>query len=158
MPVPGTPDCQWVGEGLTHNEFGLPVSGAAAHAAQIDKRRKKLAQLDAGSLWGEVWGDGDTAIVTFGSSVGPAREAARRLTAGGQPTRVIGLRLLSPVPDEAVKAALDGVRRVTVLEQNSGAQLYRHLLGTKTLPQTTQSIARPGPLPFRPGEIAAHLA
>ena len=30
MPPPGTPGYQWVGEGLTHNEVGIPVSGAGA--------------------------------------------------------------------------------------------------------------------------------
>jgi 2-oxoglutarate/2-oxoacid ferredoxin oxidoreductase subunit alpha len=158
MPPPGTPSCQWVGEGLTHNEAGLPVSSAAAHVAQINKRAKKLERFDAGELWGETWGDGETAIITFGSSIGPAREAARRLTASGRSTRVIGLRVLSPIPRKALMRALDRVRRVIVLEQNHGAQLYRHLLGYKAIPATTESIARPGPLPFRPAELTAHLA
>jgi 2-oxoglutarate/2-oxoacid ferredoxin oxidoreductase subunit alpha len=157
MPLPGTPGYQWVGEGLTHNEGGLPVSGAAAHVAQINKRAKKLDQFQAGELWGEKWGDGDTAIITFGSSVGPAREASRRLTASGKPTRVVGLRLLSPIPRKELTCALDRVRRVVVLEQNHGAQLYRYLLGNKAIPPNAESIARPGPLPFRPAELAAHL-
>ncbi|MBO0758235.1 MAG: 2-oxoglutarate synthase, partial [Bradyrhizobiaceae bacterium] len=158
MPPPGTPGHQWVGEGLTHNEIGIPVSGAAAHVAQMNKRAKKFELFDPGDQWGDVWGKGDTAIVTFGSSVGPAREAARRLTVCGRPTRVIALRVLSPVPRKSLARALDGARRVIVLEQNHGAQLYRHLLGQKAIPSTAESIARPGPLPFRPSELAAHLA
>lgn len=158
MPAPGAEGYQWVGEGLTHNEVGIPVSGASAHVAQINKRAKKLEQFDPGPLWGETWGEGDTAILTFGSSTGPAREAARRLTAAGRPTRVISLRVLSPLPRKAMARALEGVRRVVVLEQNHGAQLYRHLLGNKAVPVATESIARPGPLPFRPSEITAHLA
>jgi 2-oxoglutarate ferredoxin oxidoreductase subunit alpha len=158
MPPPGRPGYQWVGEGLTHNEFGIPVSGAGAHVAQINKRAKKLEQFDPGELWGDVWGgEGDTAIVTFGSSIGPAREAARRLTTSGRPTRVVGLRMLSPVPRKSLARALDGVRRVVVVEQNHGAQLYRHLLGHKAIPVTAESIARAGPLPFRPCELTAHL-
>lgn len=157
MPVPGTPGYQWVGEGLTHNEVGIPVGGAGAHVAQINKRAKKFDQFDPGDWWGEVWGDGDTAIVAFGSSIGPAREAARRLTAAGHPTRVVGLRVLSPVPRKALVLALKGTSRVAVLEQNHGAQLYRHLLGYNALPANAESIARPGPLPFRPAEVTAHL-
>ena len=72
MPRPGTPHGQWVGEGLTHNEIGIPVGGASAHAAQLDKRARKFAQFDPGKLWGDVWGEGDTAILTFGSGIGPA--------------------------------------------------------------------------------------
>jgi 2-oxoglutarate ferredoxin oxidoreductase subunit alpha len=55
MPRPGTPGYQWVGEGLTHNEVGIPVGGAGAHAAQINKRAKKLQQFEPGDFWGEVW-------------------------------------------------------------------------------------------------------
>jgi 2-oxoglutarate ferredoxin oxidoreductase subunit alpha len=158
MPLPGTEGYEWVAEGLTHNEAGLPVSGASAHVAQINKRAKKFAQFDPGEFWGETYGNGDTAIVTFGSSVAPAREAARRLTAAGRPTRVVALRVLSPIPAKALAAALKDVRRIVVLEQNYSGQLYRHLLGNKALAPSAESIARPGPLPFRPAEITAHLA
>jgi 2-oxoglutarate ferredoxin oxidoreductase subunit alpha len=158
MPTPGTPGGQWVGEGLTHNETGIPVSGAAAHVAQIDKRARKIAQFDPGLLWGDVWGEGGTAILTFGSGIGAAQEAARRLAAAGQPVRVIGLRVLSPLPKKALACALNGVRRVVVMEQNHGAQLYRYLLAHQAIPADAESFARPGPLPFRPAEIAAQLA
>jgi 2-oxoglutarate ferredoxin oxidoreductase subunit alpha len=158
MPRPGTAGFQWVAEGLTHNETGLPASGPAAHAAQLDKRAKKISGLDAGPMWGETWGDGDTAIIAFGSAVGPAREAARRLTATGHRTRVVGLRLLSPLPKPQLASALTGARRVVVLEQNHSAQLYHHMLGYKAVPTTAESLARPGPLPFRPAEIVSHLS
>jgi 2-oxoglutarate ferredoxin oxidoreductase subunit alpha len=158
MPHPGTIGLEWVAEGLTHNEAGLPVSGAAPHTAQMNKRAKKIAQFDPGALWGEVYGDGETAILTFGSSVAPAREAARRLTAAGHPTRVVALRVLSPVPMKQLQAALKGTERVVVLEQNMSGQLLRHLLGNRALDASAESIARPGPLPFRPAEITAHLA
>lgn len=157
MPPPGTPGYQWVGEGLTHNEVGIPVSGAGAHAAQINKRSKKLQQFKPGDFWGEVWGGGETAILTFGSCIGPAREAARRLTALGRPTRAIGLRQLCPVPTAELGKALTGVKELVVLEQNHSAQLYHYLRGQGAVPSDCISIARPGPLPFRPGEIVAHL-
>ncbi len=157
MTLPGTPDFVWVGDGLTHNEMGVPVSSASAHAAQMQKRARKITQFNPGKFWGEVWGEGETAIVTFGSSIAPAREAAKRLAAEGHSVRVIGLRVISPLPAEALKEALKGVRRIFVLEQNLGAQLYHYLLGAKGVPLDAESIARTGPLPFRPAEIAAHL-
>lgn len=157
MPRPGTPRGQWVGEGLTHNEIGIPVGGAAAHVAQLDKRARKFAQFDPGPLWGDVWGEGDTVILTFGSGIGPAQEASRRLAAVGQQVRIISLRVLSPLPVEALARALEGARRIVVMEQNHGAQLYRHLLAHKAIPPSAESFARPGPLPFRPAEIVAHV-
>ncbi len=158
MPRPGAPGYQWVAEGLTHNEAGIPVSGAAAHSAQIAKRARKFEQFDPGELWGEISGEGDTAIVTFGSSVGPVREAARRLAGLGKPVRVIALRQISPVPVAALDRALEGAQRTVVVEQNHGAQLYHHLLAHRAVRPECESIARPGPLPFRPAEITAHLA
>ena len=157
MPLPGTPGMAWVAEGLTHNEVGLPASGAGPHVAQINKRAKKLARFDAGSYWGESWGTGETALLAFGSSVGPAREAERRLAARGHHIRVIALRVLSPLPMQALAQALTGIRRVVVLEQNHGAQLYRHLIGHRAIPANAESVARPGPLPFRPSEIASYV-
>jgi 2-oxoglutarate ferredoxin oxidoreductase subunit alpha len=157
MPIPGTPGYQWVAEGLTHNEVGLPASGAGMHAAQINKRARKLQRFDPGELWGETWGEGDTVLLTFGSSVGPARVAARRLAAAGQRVRVVALRVLSPLPMQAITRAIHGARRIIVIEQNHGAQLYRHLVGQKAIPPSAESVARPGPLPFRPSEVASYV-
>jgi 2-oxoglutarate ferredoxin oxidoreductase subunit alpha len=157
MPLPGTPNYEWVAEGLTHNEAGLPASGAGAHVAQINKRAKKIARFDAGNYWGECWGEGDVAIVAFGSTIAPVREAARRLASAGHQVRVVALRVLSPLPVNALARALAGVRRVIVIEQNHSGQLYHHLVGQKAIPVNSESVARPGPLPFRPTEIASYV-
>ena len=47
---------------------------------------------------------------------------------------------------------------LTALEQNHGAQLYHYLLGQKAIPTAAESVARPGPLPYRPSEIASYVA
>jgi 2-oxoglutarate/2-oxoacid ferredoxin oxidoreductase subunit alpha len=157
MPLPGTAGREWVAEGLTHNEVGLPASGAGAHVAQINKRAKKIQRFDPGKYWGEAWGKGDTVVLAFGSTVGPVREAARRLAASGTEVRVIALRVLSPLPLEALTRAIGGARRIIVVEQNHSAQLYHHLIGQKAIPASAESVARPGPLPFRPSEIASYV-
>jgi 2-oxoglutarate ferredoxin oxidoreductase subunit alpha len=157
MPLPGTAGYEWVAEGLTHNEAGLPASGAGVHVAQINKRAKKVQRFDSGKYWGESWGEGEVAVLAFGSTVGPVRAAARRLAASGHPIRVIALRVLSPLPMDAIARALAGVRRIIVIEQNHGAQLYHHLIGQKAIPPGAESVARPGPLPYRPSEIASYV-
>jgi 2-oxoglutarate ferredoxin oxidoreductase subunit alpha len=40
-----------------------------------------------------------------------------------------------------------------VVEQNQGGQLFRYLHAERALPAWARSLARPGPLPLRPGEI-----
>jgi len=72
--------------------------------------------------------------------------------------RVVGLRVIAPLPTEQIARSLAGARRVIVVEQNHGAQLYHYLLGRKAIPTTAESVARPGPLPYRPSEIASYVA
>jgi 2-oxoglutarate/2-oxoacid ferredoxin oxidoreductase subunit alpha len=39
------------------------------------------------------------------------------------------------------------------VEQNHQAQFFRYLHAQRVLPDSALSFARPGPIPFRPGEI-----
>ncbi|MBI1942404.1 MAG: 2-oxoacid:acceptor oxidoreductase family protein, partial [Betaproteobacteria bacterium] len=70
MAIPGTPGCTYTADGLEHNERGTPSSQPGDHLAQMDKRARKLAQLDPGGRWASVEGEGETALVTFGSCTG----------------------------------------------------------------------------------------
>jgi 2-oxoglutarate ferredoxin oxidoreductase subunit alpha len=83
MAIPGTPGLTHTADGLEHNEFGTPSSQASDHQAQMDKRSRKISQYNYGDHWADIEdsevGDGDTAIITWGSSTGPAREALQRL-------------------------------------------------------------------------------
>ncbi len=158
MPAPGAPGQQWVADGLSHDDYGHPSNAAKFHVAGLDKRRAKLRDFDYGETWGEIHGEGEVAVVAFGSTVGPVKEAARRLGESGMKVKVVALRLLAPAPTQAIAAALKDAQRVIVVEQNHSGQLYRHLLAEKALPAHAESLARPGPLPFRPGEIATYLA
>jgi 2-oxoglutarate ferredoxin oxidoreductase subunit alpha len=63
------------------------------------------------------------------------------------------MRLLAPAQPERLKQALQGVRRVIVVEQNHSGQFLRYLRSQYELPADVRSLRRPGPLPFRPEEI-----
>ena len=153
MALPGAPGMAYTADGLEHNERGTPSSQAADHSAQMDKRARKLSQLDPGEHWASVEGDGEIAIVTFGSCTGPAREALARARADGVHARLISVRLLSPAQPERLLRALEGVKRVLVVEQNHSGQFLRYLRAEGSLNGEVKSLRRPGPLPFRPGEI-----
>ena len=101
--------------------------------------------------------DADRAIVTFGSCTGPVREGLARAAADGVKARLVSLRLLAPLPANQLVAALDGVRRVLVIEQNHTAQLYKYLRGECDLPGRVTSLHRAGALQYSPGEIHRHL-
>jgi len=153
MAIPGTPGTAYTADGLEHNERGLPSSQSADHTRQLDKRAKKLAQFDYGERWAEIEGEGELAVVTFGSCTGAAREALARAATDGIKARLVSLRLLSPSQPERLAAALAGAKRVLVVEQNHTGQLYRYLRAEYDLPGEVKSFRHPGPLPMRPDEI-----
>jgi 2-oxoglutarate ferredoxin oxidoreductase subunit alpha len=155
MTLPGTPNGMYTADGLEHAPSGTPSSQAAHHAQQLAKRLAKLLDFDYGPDWAQIEGDGPDCILTWGSAAGAVREAASRLRSAGRPVRVIALRLIMPLRRLALIDALEGALRVLVVEQNQGAQLFRHLHAEQALPPCARSFARPGPLPLRPGEIVA---
>lgn len=153
MAIPGNPGTAYTADGLEHNERGLPSSQSGDHIRQLDKRARKLAQFDYGARWADIEGDGELALVTFGSCTGAAREALARAAAEGVKGRLVSLRLLAPSRPEHMASALAGAKRVLVVEQNHTGQLYRYLRAEYDLPGTTRSFRHPGPLPMRPDEI-----
>jgi 2-oxoglutarate ferredoxin oxidoreductase subunit alpha len=153
MALPGMPGCQYTADGLTHTERGIPTSGAADHAAQLDKRRDKLDRFNYGDHWATIEGGGDVAVVTWGSLTGAAREAIARAKADGVEASLLAPRLLSPVQPERFAAALAGKERVLVVEQSHGAQFHRYLRAHYDLPGRVKVFNRPGPVPIGAHEI-----
>jgi 2-oxoglutarate ferredoxin oxidoreductase subunit alpha len=154
MAIPGTPGITYTADGLEHTERGTPSSQAVDHRKQLDKRLRKLTQHDYGMRWADVEGDGDLAVITFGSTAAAAREALERVAAQGLRLRLVVIRLLAPLKPEQVDWALAGVRQVLVVEQNHGGQLLHYLRSRCDLPGRPSGLHRAGPLPLRPGELA----
>jgi 2-oxoglutarate ferredoxin oxidoreductase subunit alpha len=72
--------------------------------------------------------------------------------------KLISLRLLLPIRPVEMAAALEGVERLMVIEQNHTGQLYRFLRAWYELPADVDAVHRPGPGPFRPGELAEKIS
>lgn len=157
MAIPGTEGVTYTADGLEHSEAGIPSSQSKDHVLQLDKRQRKLALHDYGSYWADIEGEADAVVITFGSASGPVREAVARARALGTDLRLIVLRLLAPTRPEQMAAALQGVKRSIVVEQNHGAQLYRYLRAWYDFPAPPASYHRPGPLPLRPAELLTAL-
>jgi 2-oxoglutarate ferredoxin oxidoreductase subunit alpha len=153
MAIPGTPGVVYTADGLEHTQAGIPSSQSRDHRVQLDKRERKLLQYDYGRWWADVEGEGEVAVITFGSTTAAVREAVLRAAGQGVKARLISIRLLAPAQPERLAEALDGVTRVLVVEQNHSAQLYRYLRSVYDLPGKPASFHRPGPLPLRPGEV-----
>jgi len=157
MAIPGTKGVVYTADGLEHTEGGIPSSQSRDHRTQLDKRERKLLQHDYGRFWADIEGDGEAAVITFGSTTAAVREAVGRARAQGVTVRLIALRLLAPAQPERIAAALEGVARVLVVEQNHGGQLHRYLRSVYDLPGKPASFHRPGPLPLRPGELTTAI-
>ncbi len=153
MAIPGIRGAQYTADGLTHTERGIPTSSAADHQIQLDKRRDKLERFNYGDHWASIEGDGDLAVIAWGSVTGAVREAIGRAAADGIEVSLIAPRLLFPTRPEQFAAALRGKQRVLIVEQSHGAQFHRYLRAHYDLPAATRVLNRPGPLPIKPGEI-----
>jgi 2-oxoglutarate ferredoxin oxidoreductase subunit alpha len=157
MAIPGTPGVTYTADGLEHTERGIPSSGATDHRNQLAKRERKLTQGDYAKRWADVEGEGDIAVVTFGSSTGPVREALARAKADGVNVRLVSMRLLAPAQPQRLAEALAGVKRVLVVEQNFGGQLHRYLRSDFEIAGEVRSFRQPGPLPIRPAALHREL-
>lgn len=157
MAIPGFAGGQYTADGLEHSPTGTPSTQNAHHAEQMDKRLRKLTDFDYGDHWAAVEGSGDTAIITWGSSTGAAREAAGRLSDTGIDVKLIAVRLISPLQPEKLTAALEGVKRVLVVEQSHSAQFFGYLKAQYDLPCEAKAFHRAGPIIIRPGEIANQI-
>lgn len=157
MAIPGTPGGEYTADGLEHAERGTPSTQAAHHQAQLDKRLRKLTGHDYGPYWADIEGDGELAVITWGSSTAPVREALERARAEGIAARLVSIRLLAPARPEALEQALAGVNRMLVVEQSHDGQFHRYLRAHYDLPGAVQPFHHPGPLPIRPGEVLEQL-
>jgi 2-oxoglutarate ferredoxin oxidoreductase subunit alpha len=157
MAIPGTAESTYVADGLEHTESGKPSTAAADHLAQLEKRSQKIHSYEFGEHWADIRGDGQTAILTWGSSSAVAREAGARLRSGGRDVKVIALRLLLPASPDKLARELNGVTRVLIVEQSHSRQFYRYLRAYYDIDAETRTLARPGPLPITPAEIVDRI-
>lgn len=158
LAAPGDAGRRFTADGLEHNEKGTPSARDADHQLQLDKRDRKLASIDIGEDWARIEGDGSLGLVCFGSASAASAEAAQLLRERGVSCRCVSLRLLAPLPSEALQAALAGCDRVVVVEQNHGGQLLRHLRSTAGLTVPLHSYRRAGPVPLSGARIASAIS
>ena len=157
MSIPGQPGCEYTATGLEHNAQGVPSSQTSDHQRQLDKRQRKLDLYDFGPAWADIDGEGPLAIITWGSSTAPVREALARLDPPRDDIRLISIRLLAPARTRQMTEALRGIKKVLVVEQSHSAQFFHYLRAYYDIPSDTTLFNRPGPLLLRPYEIEKYL-
>ncbi len=165
MAIPGDAGGIYTAEGLEHNQRGTPSPRDDDHRQQLAKRQRKLLQYDFGELATQLYSppsdnqaandDVDCLLICWGSVTASTHEAADELAAQGISSRVLCLRLLSPLPVEPIEQQLGTVKRGFVVEENHQGQLYHFIRSQITSPAPLTSIARPGPVAIACAEIIA---
>lgn len=158
LAAPGDADHRFTADGLEHNEQGTPSARDSDHQQQLDKRLRKLTDFDYGESWGVCDGEGEVALICFGSTSTAVAEAADLLQDRGIAARTIALRLLAPLQRDQLHSALQGCTRAVVVEQNHGAQLLHYLRGQMDFDQQLHSYAVAGPVPLSGERIAEYVA
>lgn len=158
MSIPGTPGGQYTADGLEHSQKGIPSSQNADHTLQLNKRQRKLLNYDFGEPWATKAGEGEIAVITWGSCTAPVREAIELARNQGINARMISLRLLLPAQKAKLEGELAGVSKILVVEQSHDQQFYKYLRAHYELPASQHVLNHAGPLPVRPGEVFQALS
>ena len=155
MGLPGEPGGQYVATGIEHDELGHPGYTPEIHVGMQTKRWAKLEPLRNGLARHEVHGDErpEVAVIGFGSTYGPVREAVDMARADGLSVGAFYPRVLGPFPSEKVLEFTAGARCVVVPEVNFTGQLARLVRGECGIP--VRSHAKSDGLPFTAEDVHA---
>lgn len=122
--------------------LGAAMDQVPAAALQADREWQERTGRSWGILERYRCEGAELVIATMGSMCGTAREAVDELRATGIPAGLLKVRLFRPLPADALRAALAGVRDVLVLDRNfspgAGGVLHQELraalFGMKSAP------------------------
>ena len=115
-------------------------------------------QHDYGARWADIEGDGELAVITFGSTTGAVREAVAR---AGRAGRCAAAAVAAPARAAAARSAGRRARRRApragrrAEPRRAAASLPARRVD---LPGRPRGLHRPGPLPLRPGELVTAFA
>jgi len=159
--IPGQKDGIYLATGNEHTPQGHISEDADNRIAQVDRRTQKLESIRADLNENEesqqtAYGpeDADFGILNWGSQQGTIEEAIDRLTERGESVKALGVSDLAPFPESEVRAFIESVEEVLVVEMNSTAQFRGHVqhhLGEGTA--TLSSLLKYDGNPFEPAEI-----
>lgn len=114
--------------GSSHDEHAVitkdPATVGALNrhlAEKIEAHRDEIEMVDA-----DLQDGAETLVVSFGITAGAVREAVRAMRRAGRTVSAATVHSLWPVPEQALRAAMEGTSRVVVPELNLG--LYRREL------------------------------
>jgi len=153
ISTPGAGSLVYTATGLEHNQHGHPDYEPEDHVAMMKKRYRKLdtamRELPQPVRYGDE--DATVGLIGWGSTEGAIQEAVDRARSRGYKVASLHLRVLSPLPDDALHAFMTSVHTLLVPECNYSGQLA-NLLGAKYAVQPIR-VNKFGGIPFTAGDI-----
>jgi len=155
LAFPGEKDVILKANSYEHDEFGITVEDGKSIVKMQDKRLRKFAEmkkevdrLESVKIYGKR--TAKKAIIAWGSTKGPAKEAAEKLG-----IKMIQLVVLQPFPEKQIRKALEGVQKLILVETTSTGQMESVLnsYGIKV----DKKILRYDARPFFPEEIEKRI-
>lgn len=130
--VPHHPKATYIALGNEHTEEGAVTEEIEDRIRQMDKRMKKMKLIEAEMNGPSRYGPekADLTLLGWGSTYGPIREAVDRLTEMRISINLFHFSDLWPFPADKTAQALDGSRRLVLLENNYSAQFQTLLRGS----------------------------
>ncbi len=152
MPLPGGPG-SYVANGSEHDGMGDTTHLAERHVQMTHRRWGKLGLLEDGDFEADN-APASIALVPWGGSKGPSREAYERLSADGLDIAWYYTMFLNPLPPDML-AQLREKDLVLVPELNYQGQFSMVL---RSHGVRAESITKYTGLPFRVGELSQRIA
>lgn len=126
IALPGTAELMHVITGLEHDESGTPSYTPELHTTMTEKRHKKLQRVfELYPGFEEFRSDFDASIgvISWGSNYGPIMEALHQLESRQQSLPFLHLKILQPLPLDALGHFADSLDHLVVIENNYTGQL-----------------------------------
>ncbi len=160
--LPGVKGANQLGNSYEHDEYGFGAAGepAAVRIAQNEKRMRKLdlarTLVPPPAYFGAPPEEAAIGLLFFGTTKGPAREAARMLEREGVKVALMQVVTVFPFPAEAVAAFLGTVKKTLLVEGNFTGQL-EGLVRQECLLPVENTLHRYDGRPFTPEQIVARV-
>ncbi|WLD95227.1 2-oxoacid:acceptor oxidoreductase subunit alpha [Alkalihalobacillus sp. AL-G] len=153
--LPGTKNGIHHVTGVEHDETGKPSEVADNRQSQMDKRHRKLSNLNFKTpVYKNVRHDeADVLVVGFNSTRGAIEEMIPQLEADGLKVNHAHIRLIHPFPTDEMKELVDAAKNVIVVENNSTGQLANIMKMNLGNLDKIKNLLKYNGNPFLPSEI-----
>lgn len=154
MSLPGMPGGAYICASLEHAESSAPRYTGENHTMMTDKRFGKLKDLEDffPATEADVQEGAELGVITWGSTIGVAREAVADVRKAGMKISALYPKLVWPLPMKALNAFLAKHKKIIVPEVNKQGQLAK-IIRMETGADII-SYAIYGGMPFSPKMLA----